>query len=98
MVICIEHYSLTALSVVQLAPLCMQFFVEPQRTNSTYHKQGMCLQESIWEGGIPMSLMIITEICKAGTPRLKALNKRNITRVMYIEMENITCNLMKTNT
>ena len=32
------------------------------------------------------------EICKAPTLRLKALNKYGITRIMYIEMENVISN------
>ena len=32
-------------------------------------------------------IIIITEICKAPTLRLKALNKHSITHIMYIEME-----------
>ena len=32
-------------------------------------------------------IMIIMEICKAPTLRLKALNKDSITHIMYIEME-----------
>ena len=39
--------------------------------------------------------IIIMEICKAPTLRLKALNKHNITHIMYIEMENIISNLSK---
>ena len=38
------------------------------------------------------------EICKAPTPRLKVLNKDNITHIMYIEMENVIRNLTKANT
>ena len=34
-----------------------------------------------------IALIIITEICKAPTLRLKALNKH--THIMYIEMENV---------
>ena len=32
-------------------------------------------------------IIIIMEICKACTLRLKALNKPSITHIMYIEME-----------
>ena len=32
-------------------------------------------------------IIIIMEICKARTLRLKALNKPSITHIMYIEME-----------
>ena len=32
-------------------------------------------------------MMMIMEICKAPTLRLKALNKHSVTHVMYIEME-----------
>ena len=35
-------------------------------------------------------IIIIMEICKAPTQRLKALNKHNITHIMYIEMENLS--------
>ena len=35
------------------------------------------------------------EICKAPAVRLKALNKHNMTHIMYIEMENVACNLLK---
>ena len=42
------------------------------------------------------------EICKAPTLRLKALNKRSITHIMYIEMEMLsaatTLNNKKANT
>ena len=34
-------------------------------------------------------MMIIKEICKAPTLRLKALNKHSITYILYIEMENV---------
>ena len=34
-------------------------------------------------------ISVIPEICKAPTLRLKALNKHNITHIMYIEMENV---------
>ena len=39
-----------------------------------------------------MIIIIITEICKAHTLRLKALNKHNITQIMYIEIENVISN------
>ena len=38
------------------------------------------------------------EICKTTTLRLKAVNKHNVTRILYIEMENVICNLTKANT
>ena len=39
---------------------------------------------------IPVKIhIIIMEICKASTLRLKALNKHSMTRIMYIEMENV---------
>ena len=41
-------------------------------------------------------IVIIMEICKAPTPRHKALNKHSIAHIMYIEMENVTSNLTKT--
>ena len=34
-----------------------------------------------------MAVVIIMEICKAPTLRLKALNKHSITHIMYIEVE-----------
>ena len=40
-------------------------------------------------------IIIIMEICKAPTMRLKALNKHNVTHIMYIEMENVIINLTK---
>ena len=39
---------------------------------------------------IIMIIIIIMEICKAPTLRLKALNKHSMTRVMYIEMEMVS--------
>ena len=40
--------------------------------------------------------IIIMEVCKAPTLRLKALNKHNITHIIYnIEMENVISNLTK---
>ena len=40
-----------------------------------------------------LDLIIITEICKAPTLRLKALNKHSITHIiMYIEMEDVISN------
>ena len=39
--------------------------------------------------------IIIMEICKAPTMRLKALNKHSVTHIMYIEMENVISNLTK---
>ena len=42
--------------------------------------------------------IIIMGICKAPTPLLKALNKHNMTHVMYTEMENVIRNLIKANT
>ena len=58
-----------------------------------------CLQ---WHVGLHMlsvtttTTIIIIEICKAPTLRLKALNKH--THIMYIDMENVSCNLTKANT
>ena len=40
-------------------------------------------------------IIIIMEICKAPTMRLKALNKHNVTHIMYIEMNNGISNLTK---
>ena len=39
-----------------------------------------------------LPLVIIMEMCKAPTLRLKAPNKHSITHIMYIEMENVTSN------
>ena len=38
------------------------------------------------------------EICKALAPRLKVLNKRNLTHIMHSEMNIFISNLSKTNT
>ena len=40
-------------------------------------------------------MIIIMEICNAPTLLLKALNKHNITHIMYIEVENVISNLTK---
>ena len=40
-------------------------------------------------------ILIIMEICKAPTLRLKALNKPSITHIMYIEMEMLSVIKMK---
>ena len=37
-------------------------------------------------------VVVIIEICKAHTPQLKALNKHNTCRLMYMEMENVLTN------
>ena len=44
-------------------------------------------------------IMIISEIGEAPTPRLKALNKHNVTQIMYmyIEMENVIRNSRNAN-
>ena len=43
---------------------------------------------SVGLGALKFSLlMIVMDICKAPTLRLKALNKHSITHIMYIEME-----------
>ena len=42
-----------------------------------------------------MMIIIIMEICKASTLRLKALSKDNIPQIMYTEMENVISNLTK---
>ena len=44
---------------------------------------------------IMIIIIIITEMCKAPPPRLKALN--NITHVMYTEMESAISSLTKRN-
>ena len=41
-------------------------------------------------------IIIIMEICKAPTLRLKALNKHSITHIMYIEMEMLSAIKMYT--
>ena len=48
------------------------------------------LETDPWKPNNGVSLIIIiiiVEICKASTLRLKALNKHSITHIMYIEME-----------
>ena len=40
----------------------------------------------------PTLIIIIVEIYKAPTLRLKALNKQSITRMVHIEMENFISN------
>ena len=40
-------------------------------------------------------IIIIMEICKTPTLRLKELNKHNITHIMYMEMENVISNVTK---
>ena len=42
-------------------------------------------------------IITIMEICKVPTLWLKVLNKHHITHTMYIEMENVICNLTKAN-
>ena len=42
-------------------------------------------------------LIIIMEVCKAPTLRFKALNKRDETHIMYIEMKKVSRNLTKAN-
>ena len=45
---------------------------------------------------VPTStIIIIMEICKAPTLRLKALIKHNVTHMRYIKMENVISNLTK---
>ena len=41
-----------------------------------------------------LNVIIIMEICKAPTLRLKALNKYSITHIMYIEMEMLSATKM----
>ena len=40
-------------------------------------------------------IIIIREICKASTLRLKAPNKHSVTHIMYIKMDNAMSNLTK---
>ena len=40
-------------------------------------------------------LLIMMEICKAPTLRLKQMNKHNIAHIIYIEMENVISKLTK---
>ena len=40
-------------------------------------------------------ILIVMDMCKARTLRLKALNKHNMTHTLYIEMENVTSKLLK---
>ena len=44
-----------------------------------------------------VAFIILMEICKVPTLWLKVLNKHHITHTMYIEMENVICNLTKAN-
>ena len=44
---------------------------------------------------IIITIIIIMEICKALTLRLKSPIKHNIAHIMYIEMENVISNLTK---
>ena len=37
-------------------------------------------------------IIVIMEICKAPTLRLRVLNKHSITHIMYVEMENVISN------
>ena len=46
-------------------------------------------------GAVNRNRIIIMEICKAPTLRLKALNKHNKTHIMYIEIENVSSSLTK---
>ena len=41
------------------------------------------------DGKLLQVIIIIMDICKAPTLRLKALNKHSITHIMYIEMETV---------
>ena len=45
--------------------------------------------------GQNIKMIIIMEICKEPTLQLKALNKHNITHIMYVKMENVISNLTK---
>ena len=40
-------------------------------------------------------IILMMEICEALPPRLKALNRDNITDVMHFEMENVVSDLTK---
>ena len=42
-----------------------------------------------------IAITIIMEICKARTPPLKALTKRNTTNIMYSEMDNVISNWLQ---
>ena len=61
---------------------CLSLKNNNQQTNKRFKKKKLRL----------LSIIIIMEICKAPTLRLKAPNKYSITHVMYIEMENIISN------
>ena len=50
-----------------------------------YYQFNTC--SALYHHLLSQSLIIIRKICKAPTLRLKALNKRSITRTMCIEME-----------
>ena len=38
---------------------------------------------------------LLLGMCKVPTPQLEALNKHYVTHIMYIETENVICNLTK---
>ena len=40
-------------------------------------------------------IIVIMDVCKAPSLRLKQLNKSNITHITYIEMENVIISLTK---
>ena len=44
---------------------------------------------------LSVNVIIIMEIYKVPTLRLKAMNKHNMTHIMYIKMENVISNLTK---
>ena len=56
-------------------------------SRSGHGERGQSLQCSCSQFEIKCAIIIIMEICKAPTLRLKALNKHSITHTMYIEME-----------
>ena len=50
------------------------------------------MRDTSTSGLIIRIIIIIIEICKAPTLRLKALNKHSITHIIYIKMENVISN------
>jgi len=63
----------------------------PQRSKLAAWKLDPASQ-TLWpavEDASGSGLIIIVDICKAPTLRLKALNKHSIAHIMYIEMENV---------
>ena len=71
---------------VENAELTGSLILKPGVGRSEYYSHA-CLSRRL------PGIIIIKEICKGPALRLKALNKRSITHIMYIEMENVISNL-----